>query len=62
MDPSKFRENAISPNEGSLQLYFPPYTYYAFLDPEPNATGVDYLVADKKGYILFCDSVPREKL
>ena len=59
MDASKFRENAISPNEASLQLYFPPYTYYAFLGPEPNATGVDYLVADKKGYSFVTECLAR---
>ena len=42
-------DSAITPDEASLQFYFPPYTYYAFLGPEPNATGVDYLVTDKKG-------------
>ena len=43
-------DSAITPEKASLLFYFPAYTYYAFLGPEPNATAIDYLVTDKKGY------------
>jgi polyamine oxidase len=52
-------DSAITPDEASLLLYFPPYTYYAFLGPEPNATAVDYLVTDRKGYSFVTECLAR---
>ena len=54
-------DSAITPDEASLLFYFPPYTYYAFLGPEPNATarGLLYLVTDRKGYSFVTECLAR---
>jgi polyamine oxidase len=43
-----------------LLFYFPAYTYYAFLGPEKNATSIDYLVADEKGYSFVTECLARD--
>ena len=53
-------DSAITPDEASLLMYFPDYTYSAFLGPEKNATAVDYLVVDKKGYSFVTDCLARD--
>ena len=54
-------DSAITPDEASLLFYFPPYTYYAFLGPEPNATAREllYLVTDRKGYSFVTECLAR---
>ena len=52
-------DSAITPEKASLLMYFPAYTYYAFLGPEKNATAIDYLVADKKGYSFITECLAR---
>ena len=52
-------DSAITPDEASLLMYFPSYTYTAFLGPEKNATAIDYLVTDKKGYSFVTDCLAR---
>ena len=52
-------DSAITPEMASLLFYFPAYTYYAFLGPEPNATAIDYLVTDKKGYSFVTECLAR---
>ena len=52
-------DSAITPEEASLLMYFPGYTYKAFLGPEKNATAIDYLVVDKKGYSFVTECLAR---
>ena len=52
-------DSAITSDKASLLLYFPAYTYYAFLGPEPNAKAIDYLVTDKKGYSFVTECMAR---
>ena len=51
--------SAQKPEELSLLHYFPLATYTIFLGPEKNATAVDYLVADKKGYSFVVECLAR---
>ena len=53
-------DSAITPDNASLLMYFPAYTYYAFLGPEKNATAIDYLVADEKGYSFVTECLARK--
>ena len=52
-------DSAITPDKASLLLYFPAYTYYAFLGPEPSAKAIDYLVTDKNGYSFVTECMAR---
>ena len=52
-------DSAITPEEASLLMYFPSYTYTAFLGPEKNATAIDYLVTDRKGYSFVTECLAR---